>query len=186
MFDMEEVEFPAKLNFSEFKKILGATNSEDELFHAVVNAPFHDPLQTSLIFLGIVVLLLVNKETGMIDRIAVTDNELAAGTKKMSVKKFEEIKIPVGHTENIIAKAIESGEPQGTGDWQYLFTPALTAQEARFNQAGGGIGYSAVYPLKDVRDGGALIFSYFLYPKDLGSVQRDFMEKYTKLVSEWL
>lgn len=173
-------------DYTEIKGKLEAADSGEKLFEAIVNVPFDDKLQTSLIFLGIVVLLLVNKKTGLIDRVAVTDNELAAGTKKMSVKKFEDIKIPVNDKQNIIARAIETGMTQGTNDWKYLFTPALKPREARLNQAGGAIAYSAVYPLAGVRDGGALIFSYFQYPEKIGPDQVKFMQKYSQLVSEVL
>lgn len=183
---MKDAGLQTKFDYSKIKNILEAADSDKKLFHAITNAPFHDKLQTGLIFLGIVVLLLVNKKTGMIDRIAVTDNELAAGTKKMSAKKFEDIKIPVDNNQNIIAKAIKTGIPQDTHDWKYLFTPALSPQDARFNQAGGGIGYSAVYPLNDVRDGGALIFSYFQYPAGIGPAQKKFMQTYSRLATEAL
>lgn len=183
---MKEDSLQVKFDYVKIKQILEAADSEKKLYKAVSNAPFHDKLQTGLIFLGIVVLLLVNKKTGMIDRIAVTDNELAAGTKKMSAKKFEDIKIPISDKTNIIARAIKKGKPQSTDDWKYLFTPALKPQEARLNQAAGGIGYSVVYPLKNTREGGALIFSYFLYPKNIGLAQKNFMHKYSQLVAEIL
>lgn len=173
-------------DYDEIRKKLSLSKNDSDLFHAITNLPFEDKLQTSLIFLGIIVLLLVNKKDGMIDRISVTDNDLAAGTKKMSVKKFEEIRIPVGYPENIIAQAIETGEPKETRDWKYLFAPDLTPEEARFNQAGGGIGFSAVYPLIGIRDGGAMIFSYYMYPEDSGEVQEEFMGKYRDLVAEAL
>ena len=130
-------------------------------------------------------LLLVNKKTGTIDRIALSQTELAKGTTDVSVKRFEDIKIPVGYDANIIAKAIKTGEPQDTGDWQYLFTPALSPDEARLNQASGGIGYSAVYPIH-ARDGGALIFSYYQYPQDITSSHHEFMKMYSQLATEAL
>src|SRR5207253_8708356 len=63
----------------------------------------------------------------------------ADGAVKMSEKPFADIKIPLAHKRNIIAKAIASGEPQMTADWELLFVPALSAQAARYNQAGAGI-----------------------------------------------
>jgi len=141
--------------------IIQAASDDKSLFQAIVNAPFSDPLLAAKLFLGIVVFLLVNKKDGTIDRVALSQTELAEYTKKMSVKRFEDIRIPLDDPKNILAKAIRTGKPQETTDWQYLFTPELTAEEARLNQAGGGIAYSAVYPLVGARDGGAMIFSWF-------------------------
>lgn len=174
------------IDYSQLRKTLSAAKSEGELWQAIVNAPFAFKIETTLMSLGIIVLLLVNKKEKTIDRIAISNNELAKRTKQRSAKRFEEIRIPLGHPENIIAQAIESGKPMGTADWQFLFVPELSPQDARFNQIEGGIGYSAVYPLVGARDGGALIFSYFQYPEKIHTAQEEFMEQYSALVSEIL
>jgi len=172
------------IDYAELKQTLAACKNDKELFEAIVNAPFTYQLQVALMFLGIMVLLLVNKKTGTIDRIALSKTELAKGTTDVSVKRFEDIKIPVDYPHNVIAQAIKTGQPQGTADWKNLFAPALNSTEARLNQASGGIGYSAVYPLIGARDGGgALIFSYFQYPQEIRDMQRRFMEKYSQLVT---
>jgi hypothetical protein len=162
-----------------------STNRED-LFRKIVDLPFEHRVEVARLYLGIIVLLLANKKTGMIDRVALSNTEFAKGTVKMSVKRFEDIKIPLNYEGNVIAEAIRTNEPQGVADWQYLFAPALTPEEARFNQAGGAIAYSAIYPLIDVADGGALIFSYYQYPEKIGHKQQRFMESYARLVSERL
>jgi len=122
----------------------------------------------------------------MIERVALSDTELAKGAATMSVKRFEDIQIPLDCAENSIVKALQTGKPQSTVDWKYLFVPALTAKEARLNQAGGAIAYSAVYPLPGVGDGAALIFSYYQYPDKIGDDQARFMECYSKIVAERL
>lgn len=171
------------IDYDELQKVLATVKTEGKLRHTIVNAPFAYKIETTLMSLGIIVLLLVDKKAGTINRIAISDNELADRTKHRSAKRFEEIRIPLGHPENIIAQAIATGEPQGTADWQYLFVPELSAQDARFNQIEGGIGYSAVYPLKGARDGGAMIFSYFQYPDKIRTAQEDFMQKYSAIVA---
>lgn len=173
------------LHFQEINYHLLNANNDKELFKAIVNAPFMYKLEVTELSLGIIVLLLVNKQDKTIDRIALSDNELAEGSKQMSAKKFEEIKIPISYHQNIIAKSIKSNKYSSTTDWYFLFTPELSREEARFNQAGGGIGFSAVFPFK-ARDGGALIFSYYQYQDDMGSAQYDFMKKYTKLAASLL
>src|SRR5690606_2920789 len=103
----------------------------------------------------------------------------------MSTKPFNAIKIPITHPQNIIAQAIETGQHQITNNWTFLFAPALTSQEARFNQAGAGVECSCVYPL-DTPDGGALIFSFYQPLEQIGKQHHNCMKSYTKLVSKLL
>src|SRR5690348_5496480 len=118
---------------SELKTILDGAKDRDDLLKKIVNAPFTDRRRTALMGLGISVLLLVNKKTQTIDRIALADTEMAQGTLDMSVKGFHEIKIPLNYRGNFIAEAIRSARYQCTSDWQYLFAPALSPEEARLN-----------------------------------------------------
>jgi hypothetical protein len=184
MTDMSEI--MTDFDYAALEKKLKAAQSDAELFDAIVNAPFSNPLPTVLIFLGIVVLLQVNKDTGTIDRIALSKTDQARMTTEVSAKPFKDIKIPVDYLENIIADAIHSGKPQDTTDWKFLFSPDMTAQQARINQANAGIAHSVVYPLKS-RAGGALIFSYFQYRSEMDdSKAQAFMERYAELVDDAL
>lgn len=174
------------IDYQGLRKTLAAAGDDKELFDAIVNQPFlTHKVQTALLFLGIIVLLQVNKKTGTIDRVALSQTELAKNTTDVSAKRFEDIKIPLDYKGNVIAKAIKTGKPQETTDWQNLFSPELTAEEARMNQASGGISYSAIYPLT-ARDGGAMIFSYFQYLQDIGDPQHVFMQSYSRLVNDSL
>src|SRR5438105_4592363 len=98
----------------ELKAILDSAKSEKSLFDAIVNAPFHNRAKTTLLGLGITVLLLVNPRERTIDRIALSDTELAKGTTDISVKPFKAIKIPLDYKGNFIAEAIRSGRYQQT------------------------------------------------------------------------
>lgn len=174
------------IDISRLAKALSDASSDEALFAQIVNAPFEThKVETTLLFLGIVVLLLVNKETGQIDRVALSQTEMALRTTEVSAKPFNEIKIDIDEPENIIASAIRTGEMHDTTDWNFLFKPALSAQEARINQANAGIAYSAVHPFT-ARDGGALIFSYFQYKDMVGEQQHNFMEAYTRVVNDAL
>ncbi|HSX36815.1 MAG TPA: hypothetical protein VLG13_01700 [Patescibacteria group bacterium] len=174
------------LDYVQLGRVLQAARSDTELFKQIVNAPFeYNKVETAFLFLGIMVLLLVNKQTGQIDRVALSNTELAKNTTEVSYVPFEAIKIPVDHPENIISRAIQTGKPQETVDWKDLFVPALTEEQARINQAGGGIAYSGVQPLK-ARDGGAMIFSFYQYPDNISKPQHEFMERYAALVTEAL
>ncbi len=169
--------------FATLQDLLNSTDKNPELFDTIVNAPFRDKKSSTTLSLGVVVLLLVNKKDNTIDRIALSDTESAKGAVRMSVKPFKQIRIPIDTPDNIIAQVIKSGHPKLTDDWQYLFIPELTPDEAHFNQAGAGIGCSAVYPLIGAEDGGAMIFSYYQPPNKMGPAHEKFMEFYSKAVA---
>lgn len=173
------------MDYDKLTTMLAESTDDQALYKAIVNAPFTFRVETAHLFLGIVVLLMVNKKTGLIDRVALSNTELAKNTTEVSMVPFNEIKIPADHHENIIARAIQTGEPQDTIDWKFLFVPALTPEHARLNQASGGIAYSAVYPLK-ARYGGAMIFSYFQYLDNIGDLQHEFMKRYSQIVESRL
>ncbi len=168
------------------KKSLERATDVDDLYDKIVNAPFLSRLDSGALFLGIVVLLILNEEDNIIDRVALSDTELADFTQKVSVVNFKDIKIPADDPDNIIAKVIRENRHQSTTDWKYLFTPILDERQARINQAGGGIACSYVYPLisKDLK--GALIFSYFQYLHAIGDLHEEFMQSYAALVSDQL
>lgn len=175
------------IDYKALRAVLHAPVANDkELFRRIVNTPFRElKVETAFLFLGIIVLLMVNKKTGEIDRVALSNTELAKLTTDVSVIPFEEIKIPLGHHENVIAQAIEKNEMQDTTDWKYLFEPGMSAEHARINQANAGIAYSAAYPIK-ARDGAAMIFSYYQYEGAIGKAQHEFMRKYTEIVQDLL
>lgn len=184
MIRFQQIDIPEY--FAKLQELLQDCQNDQELFSAIVNAPFYDQKTATVMSLGITVLLLVNNKTGTIDRIALSDTEPAKGAVNMSVKPFKSIKIPIDYPENAIAMAIKTNKPQVVSDWQYLFIPDLTPQEARFNQAGAGIGCSVVYPLIGARDGGAMIFSYYQLPAKIGARHHDFMRKYSAMAAKAL
>lgn len=171
--------------FSQLRQILKGARSDAQLFQAIADAPFHDAVKATQLDLGIVVFLQVNPTSKTIDRVALSNTEAAVGAVRMSEKPFHEIKIPLGHQKNAIARAIATGAPQFVSDWKYLFIPAMDARAARFNQAGAGIEFSVVFPYK-ARDGGALIFSYFQIDKNICHEHHEFMQNYIALVDTHL
>lgn len=171
--------------YSNLRELLSYTSNDPSLFEVIVNGPFHNKFHTTHIDLGIVVLLLVNNKKGTIQRIALSDTEPARWAVKMTPVAFKEIIIPVDDKENAVATAIRTQKPQYVTDWDKLFTPALSPEAARFNQAGAGIACSFVYPLT-ARDGGALIYSFYQPPDEIGPKHKDFMLKYAKLANKAL
>ena len=153
------------------------------LYQMIVNAPFSSRVEAASLYLGIVVLLIENKNKKEIDRVALSNTELANNTKTVSVVPFEDIKIPLSDPENIISVAIRDNQHKSTTDWRYLFTPVLAEMQARINQAAGGIACSYVYPIHAGKKRGALIFSYYQYLHAIGELHEDFMERYSAFVS---
>jgi hypothetical protein len=172
--------------YGKLKELLAQADSDKKLFETIVNAPFHDRRETTFLGLGILVFMIVNERTGMIDRIALSETEFAAGAVEHSAKPFKEIKIPVDNKDNIIAKAIRENKPQLSADWSLFFVPALAPKDARFNQAGAGIGCSIVYPLQGGEIKGAITYSFYLYPDDIEVKQQSFMRDYSNMVSDEL
>jgi hypothetical protein len=162
-----------------------ASACDDELFRAIVNAPFAHPVHTTFMFLAFVVLCQVDKKARTIRRVAYSRTPLAYDISKVSNLPFDDLHIPLDHDKNLISKAIRTGKPHDTTDWSMLLTPPLSKAQARVNQAGGGIAYSVVYPLKS-RGGGELTYSFFQYPQNIGEAQREFMERYTTLIDKAL
>lgn len=165
--------------------ILDSETDDEKLFSKIVNAPFQDKLRATTLDLGIVVLLLRNRETHTIDRIALSNTELAEKAVKVSAKPFTDIKISETDDKNIIAKAIRTNQLQQTSDWQWLFTPALSALQARLNQSNASIECSIVYPFL-ARDGGALIYSFYQPPHNITKEHTVFIESYSKIVNNAL
>jgi hypothetical protein len=176
-------------NLGALSRRLSETPAE-HLAAAIVDEPFVYHLDMVAMGIGIVVFLIADPKTGVIYRVSLSRTHLAEGTLRMSDKKFEDIEIPLGDKVNIIARAIADQKPQMTEDWKYLFVPELTPEQARMNQAGGGIAGSFVYPVrfKNGQEEGnaALIFSYYKFLDKVGVSERQFMEGYSKVVGEAL
>ena len=138
----------ATMDFKVLKQSLLAASNSTELNKRIVNAPFEYKVATTFLFLGIVVLLKVDEQDEYINRVALSNTELANNTKEVTSVPFSDIKIPLNDPENIIATAIRTGKSQDTIDWKFLFEPALTPEQARINQASGGIAYSTIILLE--------------------------------------
>ena len=183
---MPEDVIDLKAYIATLEKSLGDAATVNDLYDRIVNAPFYSRLDAGSLFLGIVVLLILNEEENQIDRVALSDTELADLTRKVSVVPFKDIKIPADDPDNIIAKAVRDNKHQSTTDWKYLFTPILDEKQARINQAGGGIACRYVYPIESKGMKGALIFSYFQYLHAISDLHEEFMKRYASIVSDQL
>jgi hypothetical protein len=166
--------------------LLDKAKSRSELYELIVNAPFNNPFNSTLLGLGFLAFLQVNQEEGNLDRISISDTYTAQGAINMTNKEFHDMKVPLKHKGNIVLIAIQSGKPQITNDWHLLTDPAVTAEESRINQAAAGISSSLVYPTIKTEPRSAIIFQYYIPLSKIGRSQHDFMERYIKLVSKSL
>jgi hypothetical protein len=167
--------------YSRMEKSLSDAVDNGDLFEKIVNLPFSNKITCTSIDLGIVVLLQINHETKTIDRVALSDTELAKGAVKMSAKQFSDIRIPISEKDNIISAAIRTKAFKFTEDWAPMFNPALTPKQARLNQANAGIECSLVYPITS-GNGGALIFSFYQPQAKITNEHLTFVAKYAELV----
>lgn len=163
---------------------LGPDNMQ--FYQEIVDAPFQDKLHSTSIALGVVVLLLADYENNALRRIALSNTEMADGAVNFSVKPFHEIVIPLNFESNVLIESLKSKIPQQTEDWAVMFSPELTPEEARFNQAGAGIACSVIYPLLTEASEtplGALIFSYFEPLDHIDEAHHEFMKEYSNSVA---
>lgn len=172
-------------HYKKLEKSLTAFRSRNDLYKRTVNLPFKNPILTTSLDLGIIVLLQVNKKTDTIDRVALSDTYLAEKAVKVSAKDFKDIKIPTKEKNNLIANVIKTKKFNLTEDWYCLFNPELTAKQARLNQANAGIECSLVFPLS-AGDGGALIFSFYQPQKQISEEHVEFINTYALLVNNAL
>lgn len=170
-------------NYKELEKSLKSYRSFKALKNNIVNSPFEDRILSANIDLGIVVLLQVSTKNKTINRVALSETELAEKAVQVSAEEFHKIKIPLEDKNNLIARVIKNKKLKKTDDWTSLFTPVLTPQQAKLNQTNAGIECSVVYPLLS-GDGGALIFSF--YQPQVSEEHMNFVAAYSRLVDDEL
>lgn len=149
----------------------------------LVDAPFNDIYQSTLLDLGMIVLVCVDKTESFIKRVAISNTSFARGGLSISEKPFREIRTPLNNKVNLISKSINSNKPIETGDWYYLFTPDFTRAQSRIIQQAAGIKTSVIHPLKTSRKS-ALIFSFYQAEQHTGARHQEFMTNYAYLVEK--
>ncbi len=174
-----------KLPYADLQRQLEAARSDKKLYQAIVNAPFEYMVEVAHLFLGFMSLVIVDRKAGVVKTAAVSDTEHYRTAVSGINFTPAQYKVSLNDHGNSIIQAISSGKPQGTTDWGTLSRPQTGPEPARLNQANSGIAYSIVYPL-DSPSGGALMFCYYQYQADIGTLQHEFMVRYARLVSESL
>jgi hypothetical protein len=157
-----------------------------QVYSVIVNAPFKNTVDMGLLFLGFIVIYIVDSQTNEIQLKASSSTE----EYELAVEKFD-FEPKSYHLNfdkdkhNTIVQAIATGKPQSTGDWVTLNRGETPPHVVRINQANSGIACSIIYPFDSVIKG-ALMYNYYQYQEQIGSPQQAFMERYTELVSTYL
>lgn len=148
----------------------------------IANQPFGYPKEMALLFLGFIVLYIVDETSQTLRIRGFSDTEYYR--ESVSGMKFEPSDYcpQLDDPRNLICKAIRDHKPQLTKDWATLTRPESDIEVARFNQANAGIGYSTICPLNG-HTRGAIMFNYFQYPENSSKDQADFMSRYTQIAS---
>jgi len=155
-------------------------------FHEVVQK-ICDSVLTELGYLNlgyrIIVLTLVNKKKGVLERISLSQTPEAKKALEASVIPFHKIEIPLDASENLLIQTLKQKQPHVTHSWPEIFTPVLTPEQALKNQTAAGIKTSMLFPVivKD-RSIGVLIFSMVKDEKDVSPEEEDLIKGFTDVV----
>jgi hypothetical protein len=174
---------PAEVLYKELEQaLLAAKTDRATLYKAIVEEPFVHDRAMGLLFLGFISFFVLDDEQQMIVVAAATDNEYYHQSVDNYDFKLSDYKLPLTATDNSVVRAITTGEPVSSDNWDSFRRPQIEEGVARLNQADGGIGYSVVYPVAG-KIKGALMFNYYQFPEAIGAAQEGFMQRYSELVS---
>lgn len=131
----------------------------------------------------IVVLTLVNEETGLLERISLSQTHEAEMAQQVSAVPFHDIKIPLSSSNNLLVKALMEKRPFVTKSWPEIFTPVLTVEQATTNQQASGIKTSMIYPVVVRGKGiGVLIFSLIKDEAEVSDQEKELIRGFTDVV----
>ncbi len=132
----------------------------------------------------IIVLALINEQTGTLDRIAISETEEARKALQITPVPFHEITIPLTEDKNVSIAAIKTGQMQITDNWYNLLRPVYKPEEAVKVQEIVGIKVSVVYPLiSQGKPIGVLIFSMKKDYSQVSEEEKDVLEGFKDLVA---
>jgi hypothetical protein len=163
---------------------LSAVPPGPAFFQAVVNAPYEQlPLKMAELFLGFICFYIAEGKEARFK--AASDTEYY----HLSIRDYpsfdpDNFRLPLSDTDNDIVRAIVDQAPVHSLDWSKVKRRDAAVETVRLNQATSGIAAAYVYPFATESGRGALMFNYFQYPEAIDQSQLDFMQKYTRLVSE--
>ena len=131
----------------------------------------------------IIVLTLVDEKNDVLKRIALSQTREAKKAQEVSAVPFHQIDIPMSASDNLLIKTIKSGRPGSTKDWKNLFSPILSADQARNNQNAAEITSSMVYPIRLREENiGAVIFSMTKEETEVTEEEKDLLRGFCDII----
>lgn len=131
----------------------------------------------------IIVLTLVDEDTGVLKRVSLSQTDEAARALAASAVPFHDIDIPLAASDNLLIKTINERRPQVTDYWPEIFRPVLTDDQALANQKASGIKTSLTYPV--IVGGeviGVLIFSITKEENEVSEEEESLISGFTDIV----
>ena len=163
-----------------------ASAPEGNKYKMIVDAPFENKVGMAFLFLGFICLYIVDEHKREIQLMTASGTEeYSRAVEQYNFKPANFHLDFVADKDNTIVQAIVTGEPRDTDDWVTVSRQNKSPEAVRLNQANSGIAYTAIYPFSSPLKGG-LMYNFYQYPDKIDSTQRDFMKKYTSLVSTYL
>lgn len=131
----------------------------------------------------IIVLALVNKSSGYLERIAISETEEAKKALKLSPVPFKEIRIPLDETDNLSIRSLNDKSSYKTRNMFDILKPIYTSEQAAVIQKGIGIKASLVFPLIFRNESiGILIFSMNKDYEEVTEEENDLIKGFVDLV----
>lgn len=131
----------------------------------------------------IIVLALVNKSSGFLERIAISETAEAKEALKLSPVPFREIRIPLSETNNLSIRALQDKVSYQTRNWYDILRPVYNSDQAAIIQKGVGIKASMVFPLIFRNESiGILIFSMNKDYDEVTEEENDLLRGFVDLV----
>lgn len=131
----------------------------------------------------IIVLALINKTTGHLERIAISQTAEAKKALALTPVPFKDIRIPLSDTENLSIRALENRTIYRTRNWYDILRPVYTPEQATIIQQAVGIKASMVFPLMfGPEPTGILIFSMNKDYEQVTEEENDLLNGFVDLV----
>ncbi len=163
------------------KIILNSLDFKD-VVQKIVNSMFTE-LENFKLGYKIIVLALVDKESGILKRISISRTPEAAKAISLSPIQFENIDIPLSAANNLSIKVLNSREPAITNYWPDILCPAYTVDEAINIQKLVGIKSSLVYPIVSKNKSlGIMIFSMQKGADEISPEEKELILDFTDMV----
>lgn len=129
------------------------------------------------------VLALIDKERGVLKRVAMSNTSTGVQAKKVLPFPYEKLEIPLDFDQNLSIEAIKTGERRVTHDLYDLFMPVLDKNISKKIQDTVGVKTSLIYPVRARgKTIGAMIISVSCSEEELSQYEKESIEDLVDVV----